>query len=116
MMLSGNNKYLNADGTLNWDDACEDTLWRASHSYSYFKSGGKSGVPHSTNQQKPEAQEIIDTCNDLFLLFTTIFTSYPFWNDSQIAYVEGQTDKVSKLTNQEFDSTGNPPFFNCPQK
>jgi hypothetical protein len=103
MMLGGNNIYLNGEGTLNWDDAGKEAIRRASMFYSYLDYEEKYGIPRNEHQHEPSANEVIAACNDLFKLLTTIFTSYPFWNNNFV-HIEGQTDKVSKACSKEFDS------------
>jgi hypothetical protein len=102
MMFGGNNIYLNGDGTLNWDDAGKGALRRASMLYSYLDYEEKYGIPRNEYQHEPDADEVILACNDLFSLLTTIFTSYPFWNNN-LVHIEGQTDKVSEACSKEFD-------------
>ncbi|KJF95339.1 hypothetical protein CTN03_05565 [Photobacterium angustum] len=102
MRFGGNNIYLNDDGTLNWDGAGKETLRRASSLYSYLDYEEKYGIPRSEHQPEPSAEEVIAACDGLFLLLTTIFTSYPFWNNNLVQF-KGQTDKVSKVCAKEFD-------------
>ncbi|EPV2532108.1 hypothetical protein ACV28K_004690, partial [Vibrio alginolyticus] len=103
MMFNGNNVYLNQDGTLNWDERGKETLCRATMLYSYLDYEEKYGVPRSSFQREPSPEEVISVCNELFSLFTTIFTTYPFWNNN-LVHIQGQTDKVIQSCSKEFDT------------
>lgn len=93
-MQRSNNIYLNEDGSLNWDEHGKDAIWKAKVLYSYLDREEKYNIPRDHYQREPSQDEVIAACNELFLLFTTIFTTYPFWNN----------EKVSKLRSTEFDS------------
>jgi hypothetical protein len=103
MMFNGNNVFLNQDGTLNWDDRGKEALRRAVMLYSYLDYEEKYGVPPSPYQREPNPEEVIAACNDLFSLFTTIFTTYPFWNNN-VVHIVGQTDNVTQLCSKKFDT------------
>lgn len=103
MIFNGNNIYLNQDGTLNWDEKGKSTLRQATMLYSYLDYEEKYGVPRSLSQRDPSPEEVISVCNELFSLFTTIFTTYPFWGNNSV-HINGQTDKVNQLCSKEFDT------------
>ncbi|MCE4937470.1 hypothetical protein [Aliivibrio fischeri] len=103
MMFNGNNIYVNEDGSLNWDNSGKEALRRATMLYSYLDYEEKYGIPRSSHQSEPSSEDVISACNELFSLFTTIFTTYPFWNNN-LVHIEGQTDKVAKLCSKEFDA------------
>lgn len=102
MMFNGNNIYLKHDGTLNWDEKGKEVLRKATNLYSHLDYEEKYGIPRCSYQLNPTNEEVISTCNELFLLFTTIFTTYPFWNNKMV-YMSGQTDNVVEMCSREFD-------------
>ncbi|HIF9075204.1 TPA: hypothetical protein ACX6NV_000013 [Photobacterium damselae] len=104
MMFNGNNAYLNQDGSLNWDERGKDTLRRATMLYSYLDYEEKYGVPRDPFQRDPSPEEVISACNEIFSLLTTIYTTYPFWNNNAV-HIKGQTEKVVQLCSKEFDTT-----------
>ncbi|MFM1649106.1 hypothetical protein ACJ5N2_14620 [Aeromonas salmonicida] len=102
ILHKSNNIYISEDGSLNWDVHGKDTIDIAKGHYQYLDLEEKYNTPRNPNQKEPSKDEVIDACNKLLLLFTTIFSTYPFWNNTSINIV-GQTEKVSKLCSMEFD-------------
>ena len=103
MRFGGNNIYLNDDMTLNWDRAGKEMLRNASSLYSYLDYEEKYGIPRNEHHREPGDEEVMAACDELFSLLTTIFTTYPFWNNN-LVNVAGQTDKIKNICAKEFDS------------
>ncbi|MDW1940880.1 hypothetical protein R7Q10_02560 [Vibrio sp. Vb0599] len=102
MLINSNNVYLNEDGTLNWDEKGKEILRRATMPYSYLDYENDYNLPRSSHRMDPSSEEVLSLCNELCLLLTTIFATYPFM--SEISYAHGQTEKVSDQYSKGFDS------------
>ncbi|MEZ9643128.1 hypothetical protein AB4289_15420 [Vibrio cyclitrophicus] len=68
-ILDSGNKFLTKDGSLNWNEAGKNTLMDA--------------VYLSETNAVSSSEKVIGICNDLFILFSTIFRTYPFWDEKQ---------------------------------
>ncbi len=101
-MYSGKNKFVTKDGHLDWDNHGKELLRNATSLYSYLDYEEKYGIPRSEYQREPSVENVITTCDDLFLLLSTIFTTYPFWNNGMV-HIQGQTDQIKKACMQDFD-------------
>ncbi|PCK29594.1 hypothetical protein [Pseudoalteromonas piscicida] len=102
--FGGSNRFVTSEGKLAWDTEGKQLLHNASSCYSYLDHEEKYGIKRSGFEREPEPALVLSLCDDLFLLLSTIFTTYPFWNNGQIN-VQGQTENVSKLCNQQFDDS-----------
>lgn len=102
MLIKGENDYLKPDGSLDWKQSCKDTLYKATELSSYLEEEKNYGVKRSSMQQKPSSEDVISTCNEMFSLLTTIFTTFPFWSNHFTEGMRG-TDKVKKLCSKDLD-------------
>ncbi len=102
MRFGGGNRFVTGDGNLDWDENGKELLRQVTSFYSYLDYEEKYGIPRSEFQREPNSEEVIKACDELFLLLSTIFTTYPFWNNNMV-HVQGQTEKVVLNCNQGLD-------------
>ncbi|WP_421308908.1 hypothetical protein [Aeromonas veronii] len=93
------NEFIKKDGTMDWDSKGKGMLlYAATTATSLFTREAQNSSPIDDSDLEHNYKTITDTYNNLRLLLSTVFTSYPFWNDGS-NYIEGQTSQVVEASN-----------------
>ncbi len=76
----GGNKFLNDDETIDWAGVGRMALSRIATIYPCTDRDDGGSQFWFNQKGEPSPEEVISACEELFLLLSTIFTTYPFWN------------------------------------
>jgi hypothetical protein len=100
---SGSTRLVSDAGELDWDGAARDAIRKATSIYSHLDYEEKYGtsLPASLARQNP-AQESLEACRELCLMFHYLFTSYPFSGRSMV-HIKGVSEKLEQRKGSPFN-------------
>jgi hypothetical protein len=98
----GQNRLIKDDGELDWDGEAKYLLHHAKSIYSYLDYEEKYDIPRDSRMQKPNDEDVSNTCRSLCLLLHYLFVTYPFSGKSMV-HVQGVSEKINDKKALPFD-------------
>ncbi|WP_323969867.1 hypothetical protein [Aeromonas veronii] len=100
-LYNGNKDYLNEDRTLNWEHRGKEVLRNATIFYPNRKHDEESNIAQALAKTGENRERVISACDELCLLLSTIFITYPFWDDT-LDVLLGRIQNDYKISPKEF--------------